>query len=202
MCKSDPGNRLPGRIRPRSPSREVSMLDPISARLILYRCLVLALAMLTGAFGGYLFGFAGSHVAARSGEAVADLFHPVTALRAQRVRRDAIRAEVRRLVELQRGHLAATGEFAATDAIPAGPSFDIRWYADMWGRQTAIGEKRVVGWRWMASVSHNDSAYPEMCATTLGTLAPYWVEGILISRPGQIRCSWDLSTMINRWLGL
>ena len=162
------------------------------------RALVLGAAVLVGAIGGRVFGSVGSNATGRVGEAVADLVgFPLHDLRNDRLRHDAIRAEANRIMELQRVAIATTDK-PIWDPEIVGEDFGVRSFAYTWGKSSSVQpEKRQIVWRWTAVVDHKDGWYPERCAASLGTLAPYWMEGILLKRPGTVRCSWDLATKLN-----
>lgn len=161
------------------------------------RALTLTAAVAAGAFGGWIFGFAGARTVTRGGEAAADALIPVEDLRIDRIRRQALRAELRRIVGLQEEALAETGSFLPTrEALGERPDFHLRSFERpvAWGVRE--GALRPVGW--VGWLTHDAGPVGEACAVSLAA-EPAYAAGIPLPRAGRIRCSWDPATRINRF---
>lgn len=159
------------------------------------KLLPIVVAAVAGGVGGYFFGFAGARSATRTTEAATDLLVPAQDFRNERVRRDAIRAELRRLAGIQVAFMADSGRVADDNIVLAGSEGFILHSLMRRRQRTALqGRKTEEGW--IATLSHEESPAGERCAVALG-VEPAYGGGIPLRRAGRIRCSWDLATRLN-----
>lgn len=154
------------------------------------------LAAAAGALGGYYLGFSGARTTVRTSELASDLLVPATDYRDQRVRREAIRSELKRLMLLQAQSLAESGAYLTTDALlRASDGFLLRSSTRLYTPTALEGRRTEAGW--VATLSHQESPDREACSVALGVDRAY-AGGIPLRRPGRVRCSWDISTRLNR----
>ena len=162
----------------------------------LARTLPLVAAALAGAAGGYLLGFGGGRAAARTSEAAADLLVPVLDFRVTRVRREAIRSELRDMMQRQLASQADSGVFLPDRLLADGSAgFVLHTFTHTYGPTVLGGRGSTVGW--IATLSHERSPAREACSVALGVDRAY-AGGIPLRGPGKVRCSWDLATRLNR----
>lgn len=160
------------------------------------RIVLVAITLVVGSVGGYLFGFATARSAERSLEAVHDLLVPVDDLRRERVRRDGIRGLTATVADLQSDFFEANERYASLDSIPVateGYVLEVHPHPGWYGYR--LGNDIY----WSVVVRHLESPHGEVCAVALDR-EPVYTAGILLKREGRVRCSWDLATRLNRWL--
>ena len=130
----------------------------------------------------------------RVGEAASDLLVPAADGLRTRDRREAIRAETAALRDRQQEAYAVDSVFTPLDIQRGEHVFVVEDRVDDFFRYN-YGKDDT---SWMAVVRHRDSPIGEVCAVSLNR-EPAYLGGVPLPRAGQVRCSWDLATRLNRW---
>jgi hypothetical protein len=156
--------------------------------------IVLACVLVSAGLATYVLGPDPLRPAARVAEAAGDALVPATDAYRERARREAIRSELSRLVELQTAALPARGDFLPDDELQRDP-FVLNVVS---GRGSIVQrrEGHSEPW-WIGVLSHETSPLGEACAVALNR-EPTYAAGIPLKRSGRVRCSWDLATWLNR----
>jgi hypothetical protein len=162
------------------------------------RLFIAAACVLGVAVGSYYFGAASSRNAERSLEAAGDLLVPVDDVRRTRMRREGIRRMLERLTEAQTAAHTQAPRYLPLDSLAADT---VGYLVEVYSRQFCIPNFGGCqpDYTWLAVGRDRWSPIGEVCSVALN-VEPTYVGGIPLKRAGRVRCSWDLSTRLNRLL--